>query len=105
MDARTLTALQGSIAKWEAIVYGGGIDMGEQNCPLCVLFFHLRDCDGCPVSAKTGFEACVKSPYPDWLDSWAASTGIYPNGEIFVIDDATHVAAKAELAFLRSLLP
>ena len=38
MNRKTLTALKGSIKKWEKIVAGTGSDNGYQNCPLCALF-------------------------------------------------------------------
>jgi len=38
MDAETMAALKGSIAKWEAIVAGAGKDFGASNCPLCRKF-------------------------------------------------------------------
>jgi len=60
MNARTLAALQGSIAKWEAIVYDGGIDEGISNCPLCCLFIE-DDCIGCPVRAAAG-PWCTNTP-------------------------------------------
>lgn len=95
MDERTLTALKGSIAKWEDIVAGVIADDGANNCPLCRLFHWqyggkgaAERCDGCPVKAATGNPACVGSPYDDYEE----------NGER--IEDA-----EAELEFLRGLLP
>src|SRR5947209_6256825 len=52
MEAATLQALKGSIAKWEKIVAGTGADGGRADCPLCSLFYEY-DCAGCPVAAST----------------------------------------------------
>lgn len=112
MDARTLEALKGSIAKWEAIVAGTGVDHGQDNCPLCALFSDEEDangdsCDGCPVRQVTGFSSCFFTPYEQWAHlnyakyirtpyaskEWTANTGDLRD------------AAQAELDFLRSLLP
>lgn len=72
MDERTLTALKGSIAKWEGIVAGTVENRGFHNCPLCARFHpeatnrsyrgpHV--CEGCPVKDKTGKSLCRGSPY------------------------------------------
>lgn len=94
MDARTLKALKGSIAKWEAIVAGTGTDEGPRNCPLCVEFWGDY-CKGCPVRDKTGHHGCIGTPYAEWerADVTAATT------------PALVALAQAELDFLRSLLP
>lgn len=95
MDERTLAALKGSIAKWEAIVAGTGQDEGAANCPLCALFSHFvnpeaqRGCKGCPVQEETGLSGCDGSPYEECDEDR---------------DDFKEMAA-AELAFLKSLLP
>lgn len=91
MKAHTLKALQGSIAKWEAIVAGTGEDDGVDNCPLCLLFHPdknpgKRNCGGCPVQKATGKAFCNGSPYRE----------CFPNYE---------ERAQRELAFLKSLLP
>ena len=98
MDKRTRTALEGSIAKWEAIVAGTGTDEGTENCPLCQLFFDKRDpmgdyCEGCPVKERTGQTCCEGSPYQEW------STNPYAS------EDEAKRLAQAEVDFLRSLLP
>lgn len=99
MNRKTLTALKGSIRKWEKIVNGTGSDFGPANCPLCALFFQHR-CAGCPVSEKSGWAACLRTPYSDWreisdlgADGRRAET--LPQKK----------AALAELRFLKSLLP
>jgi hypothetical protein len=101
MDERTLIALKGSIAKWESIVAGTEADEGFNNCPLCKEFYHPfpNHCRGCPVRDATGETNCGGSPYTDWADLtdqfntyWAVNPELVE-------------AAKAELDFLRSLLP
>ena len=93
MDAETLEALKGSIAKWEAIVAGTGTDLGMNNCPLCLRFAtdEYNPCTGCPVYARTGSVMCEGSPYDDWLSAQTLA------------DEER--AAQAELDFLKSLLP
>lgn len=92
MDPKTLIALRGSIAKWQAIVDGTGEDHGTANCPLCAMFYAGRDdCAGCPVRAHTGQPNCEDTPYMDYIEAVEQS-------------DADRVA-RAELAFLTSLLP
>jgi hypothetical protein len=95
MDTRTLEALKGSIAKWEAIVAGTGKDEGTENCPLCQAFNGNGEdetrhmCEGCPVREKTRHIGCVGTPYDEyWEDR----------------KDAPKVARR-ELDFLRSLMP
>lgn len=90
MDAKTLKALHGSIAKWEGIVAGTMDDRGEDNCPLCKLFLK-KNCEGCPVFEKTLEEGCHGTPYRQTLR--AKSTEEYDSH------------AQAELDFLKSLLP
>jgi hypothetical protein len=90
MNKRTLTALRGSIRKWEGIVAGTVTDEGPNNCPLCGLFFNLG-CEGCPVSAAAERPYCENTPYDVW------DTGA-PQPERKAI-------AQAELDFLRGLLP
>lgn len=101
MDAETLEALKGSIAKWEAIVAGTGEDKGDENCPLC-LKFHIchrsepgRGCDGCPV-AGAGHRSCEDTPYEKYADAMNRAS---PDHEV------ANQAALAEIDFLKSLLP
>lgn len=102
MPARTLEALKGSIAKWEAIVAGTGKDHGTSNCPLCAEFFDDY-CVGCPVRKKTGFSVCRQTPYKDWSSAIRAKFSPF---EPATASTSELVAlAQAELDFLRSLLP
>lgn len=109
MDERTLTALTGSISKWESVAAGTTEDAGASNCALCAEFFERpqRDyCEGCPVAAKTGHPECWATPYMWWLDHqreahqhlfgpYRAQPGCAECARI----------AGAELDFLKSLLP
>lgn len=111
MPEASLTALRGSIAKWQAIVDGTGGDWGTENCPLCVLFYDCTDepedhengpinCSGCPVSAHTGASDCIGSPYIKWM--LVQPSLIRP---FYARTIKQKLAAKRELAFLISLLP
>ena len=101
MDAKTLTALKGSIAKWEAIVAGTGEDRGTENCPLCAVFFGPGCCEGCPVERSTGQYGCLGSPYEDFVDDFSTPINDLPEADR---PEATCLA-QDELDFLRSLLP
>ena len=100
MDAKTLTALEKSIAKWERVVAGQEGDMGALNCALCLAFPGSK-CIGCPVSEFTGLSRCVGTPYETWsvlmMDRYAEQRVPESQEEL--------AAAQAELDFLRSLLP
>ena len=104
MDEKTREALEGSIAKWQAIVDGTGGDDGTKNCPLCLLFNNedteYEDiCVGCPVAEETEISECQETPYGTWSAlsegerPWKASTGKQKQ------------AAQKELDFLISLRP
>lgn len=101
MDQRTLEALKGSIEKWRRIVYEGASNGGPKDCPLCVLFnnretwFSNKVCVGCPVMEKTGLYGCGGTPY-EMLEECENPINSDPEA-------LEH--AKAELAFLESLLP
>jgi hypothetical protein len=100
MDPNTLRALKGSIAKWEAIVDGTGVDNGPDNCPLCQLFRNASGnrvrCDGCPVAMHTGETGCHGTPYDAYEEE--ENLGDLSDGEMKNL-------AAAELSFLKSLLP
>ena len=104
MDDKTLTALRQSIEKWERNAVAETPDdlaMGVEACPLCALFWRGR-CVGCPVMDATDDAFCDGSPYDaaesaceEWFQD-PSNTGLR---------DAARAAARAEVAFLRSLLP
>ena len=102
MDERTLTALQGSIAKWQAIVDGTGTDEGTDNCPLCHEFYYKGawGCSGCPVE-EAGFLMCQESPYSDWIKLFVDHDAIEGKADT----PERKQAAQAELDFLKALLP
>lgn len=99
MNPQTLEALKGSIAKWEAIVLGQGVDRGPDNCPLCKQFRKIKErfvsCAGCPVAQRTGLNGCKGTPYEDY--ERASIQGSSPK--------RLTERARKELAFLKSLLP
>lgn len=113
MDEKTLTALQGSIAKWEEIVNGTGYDDGADNCPLCVLFIGADasepewaqdGCFGCPVSNAVNAQGCSQTPYSKW-SKYQSDDGRYNGPERSVFNGRSKELAQAELDFLKSLLP
>ena len=94
MDERTLTALKESIVKWEKRAAGDrSAGHGAGSCPLCKLFHgeyrtdNMSSCSGCPVYNKTGMTYCHETPYEAYCR------------------DRSNESAKAELDFLKSLLP
>ncbi len=104
MNKATLAALNGSIAKWQRIAAGIGVDYGIANCPLCQLFINIDysgciDCSGCPVAAKTGTIECGDTPYEAWCDATRMMYVRRAN------TPERKKLARAELAFLKSLLP
>lgn len=107
MDAETLKALRGSIAKWESIVVGLAEDEGPQNCPLCLKFNAFvnpnvpRGCHGCPVRAKSGESGCKNTPYESYED-YMFDVG---EGEIDEDAELAKRLAQDEVDFLKSLLP
>jgi hypothetical protein len=102
MDDKTRAALEGSIAKWQAIVDGTGEDHGPWDCPLCTLYWRY-DCLDCPVYDKAGRRKCRGTPYVAWdQHHYSAHSG----GSILrtKCPECTRLA-QAELEFLISLRP
>lgn len=103
MDAKTLAALEESIAKWKRNAQAmapGEYLTGPDNCSLCVLF-HEGCCEGCPVMARTGRDYCRFTPYnfaATLCEKWWM-TGDPRDGQ------KARDAAREEAAFLESLLP
>lgn len=96
MDAKTLTALKGSIEHWEDNLAkakaGKSISISASDCALCSEFFD-HDCGGCPVARNTGREVCGGTPYAEIE-------------RIFRRDDVDITPyVQSELDFLTSLLP
>jgi hypothetical protein len=102
MDARTLEALKASIAKWERNAVAKAPDeylTSSGHCPLCDLFYWEPDCHGCPVFMRTTQRNCWDTPYIE------ASKAKYEWWEGTGTAEQAHAAARAEAAFLKSLLP
>lgn len=107
MPASTLTALEGSIAKWEAIVDGTDADRRTSNCPLCRLFLNKEDenggCSGCPVRDAANCDGCGNTPYVDWATHHRNAQHVM---DVLSVEcDECQRLAQAELDFLKSLLP
>lgn len=101
MDSKTLKALKASIAKWEKNVEAetpDDVKLGAQNCPLCALF-NGNDCEGCPVAERAGAEFCDNTPYSG--ASIEAVNWEYRGSS----REDFQTAARAEVDFLKSLLP
>lgn len=103
MDAKTLKALKASIAKWEKHSVAetpGEVRIGVKYCALCKLFNDYESsCDGCPVKANTGRGYCMGTPYVQA----AAERHNWADG--FGLQERFQAAARAEVEFLKSLLP
>ena len=99
MKPKTLRALYGAIEKWEGIASGKGVDRGVANCPLCRLFYRYG-CIDCPVALKSGHSECRNTPYGTWCVEATARNG----GGVAITPRAKR-AARAEVEFLKSLLP
>jgi|SRR6185312_4074214 len=107
MNDKAKTALEGSIAKWQAIVAGTGKDLGPANCPLCQEFWKAG-CVGCPVYSATGHSYCHRTPYDDWIEEWPkrSSVGSTVNSAwASAPRERLRALAQAELDFLISLRP
>lgn len=105
MNAKTLKALKASIDKWQRNVKAEAPDMvftGSDDCPLCKLFWSGeadQSCIGCPVMGRTGKLYCEKTPHDKaWMAhrNWLMGEGS---------KDAFRKTARAEVKFLKSLLP
>ncbi|NJL71047.1 MAG: hypothetical protein HC888_05240 [Candidatus Competibacteraceae bacterium] len=105
MKPEVRKALEASIAKWERnaeVTDTGDAQVGIWNCALCRMFNwqwpdneieKANTCKGCPVYEKTGRKFCEGTP----IDRTEEAE---ETGDI----DAFILAAREEVAFLRSLL-
>ena len=102
MPAKTLKALQGSIEKWEKVAAGTEEDKGKFDCPLCHEFLN-KNCEGCPVAENAKDTNCKGTPYEEWDEHHLIKHGFLHR----VVPDCPECfrLAKAELDFLKSLLP
>lgn len=103
MKPETLTALRASIAHHEEnlkVKTPRKVDLSPKSCALCALFFK-DGCDGCPVAERSGRARCVGTPYRelDCATYWWRMTRTSAERNAFL------TAERAEIAFLRSLLP
>lgn len=104
MDTKTLEALNASIAKWERNAEArapGDAQIFSNTCPLCTAFRVNGWCDGCPVKSRTGRSFCALSPWEDAL----IALGAWDSGNTKQGRSNFRVAARKEVAFLKSLLP
>jgi hypothetical protein len=108
MDEKTRKALEGSIAKWQAIVDGTGKDNGTDNCPLCRMFHSdfnycegAEECTGCPVAEEVQDSNCVGTPYY----AWTKANSFADDKPWSAVTDEQKQAAQKELDFLISLRP
>jgi hypothetical protein len=102
MNKEAWEALEGSIAKWEAIVAGTGTDQGTTNCPLCTMFFEGR-CGGCPVAESVGDAECSGTPYSEWRAAAHKTFGRHLTSDWYATTPQLVRLAQAELDFLKSL--
>ena len=122
MKPATLRALNKSIDKWEKVSTGDLEDRGMRNCALCQRFAvgpqasrrvdwgpdigepcTTKADEQCPVYAKTGQSHCLGSPYEKWFD-WHATHG-GGDGKTFAMTKRAKQIARAEVKFLKGLLP
>jgi hypothetical protein len=108
MNAKTLTALNGAIAKWEGIINGSGVaEHGREDCPLCKLFNDQAGgddgCKGCPVAGDGKHQYCHDTPYWDWYAHHNRRN--HDNCVRFIRCKRCRSLAIKELDFLKSLLP
>ena len=97
-DAKTLSALNASIAKWRRWAAGKmrrAEFPGRDSCRLCHLFWYDR-CRGCPVKAKTGRRYCYSTP---------SAKAFYAFDHHGRTSPEFKSAAAKEVEFLKSLLP
>ena len=105
MKRATLTALEKSIKKWEAIVDGTGVDHGSLNCALCLRFTNgceTTEGELCPVHIDSGELNCFNTPWQDWCEALTEKHFLRLRK---AADDETVMCAVLELEFLKSLLP
>ena len=115
MSPETLAALKSSIQHWEKNIkaeYTYEASVSWRNCALCGLYINViaedteDGCTGCPVSEDTGLESCVGTPYTVAAELYGEWLEVPKNSRAY-IKARTHFrsAARAELKFLKSLLP
>jgi len=63
-----LTAIKGSIEKWDKVSKRKTCGTTRANCPLCSLYFAENSCKGCPIYEKTGQEDCRGTPFKEYVE-------------------------------------
>ena len=91
-----LGALKESIKKWEWLAKHRGSPLpytDAETCALCNIYISgdKDNCMGCPVMERTGTKSCVGTPYCDY--------------SLALDHKEAKLAARAEVKFLKSLLP
>jgi len=98
-------AIASSIAKWEKIAYGEGVDHGGGNCALCAIYFKNPDpCRSCPIQKTSPlFSYCSNTPYEEWCKHHREYHGneVLP---IWVECEKCLILAEKEIEFLESIL-
>ncbi len=95
-----IDALKGLISQWKLIVKGRRSDKSIINNLFCRIFFKTS-CVGCPIFQKTSFEACLKTPYADWLKHHRESHHSFLRR---IRCEKCRELAQKELDFLKNLL-
>lgn len=103
--ARVQQAIDASVKKWLDIATGHGEDKGAENCPLCALFFHRDECEGCPVQKKTNEAGCRGTPYYDFTYVYYAEfIYLVGNSPYMDIDPRTAIGPQSQQAALDEAL-
>lgn len=103
MKPEVVEAIRGSIAKWEGIINGSGVDEGTDNCPLCAMFLAAQ-CSGCPIRDKMGKSYCRGTPIEVWRELSLKHFG-KSEKRFYAATPVSLEIAKTVLQFLKNLLP
>jgi hypothetical protein len=94
---KEMQLIDGSIKKWQNIVFNNYENRGTRDCPLCLSYhsnFNIRktNCIGCPIEQFTGYSFCINTPY-DAIDLLRVK-------ELIIHSLGFKVAANHMLSFL-----
>jgi hypothetical protein len=108
MNEKTLAALTDSIEHWERLATGKSKkneSIYADDCALCQVFFRGSTCEGCPVNTA-GFPSCRRSVC-EVCDTAVEDWQCKPHRKYKSWKDTPRFrkAARAQLKFLKSLLP
>lgn len=67
---KAVVALKKSIAHWERMAAGIGKDTPTAYECACCVAFDDADCDGCPISERTGEPDCNGTPFYEAQDAF-----------------------------------